>query len=264
MYADDTQLYMKITSPEEIKTMNQELKETVEWFVDNHLKLNAQKTEFLLISPPKSSAKIKEWTKMITTLNGTPTIVDSSKSLGIILDKDLNMRAHINTMTKNARFHLNYLRKLKPLIDPGDLKTAVQALVISRLEYGCAYLSGLPKISTAPLKACLNAATRLITESKKYDHITPHLKALNWLPYEARIELKIACITQKAIHHKTPHYLAHKISLSVGSRTSRGSEDFLLKPAFFRKKKKHTIEHSRELHQESPMPCNLKRKLSPF
>ena len=51
-------------------------------------------------------------------------------------------------------------------------------------------LIGQPKISTAPLKACLNAATTLITGSRNFDHISPHLKALNWLPCEARTQLK--------------------------------------------------------------------------
>lgn len=82
-------------------------------------------------------------------------------------------------MAKTARFHLSYLRNLKPFLDTPDLKMAIQALVISRLEYGCSTLAGLPKNSLAPLKACLNAAARLLTGSKKFDHISLHLKALN-------------------------------------------------------------------------------------
>lgn len=150
----------------------------------NHLKLNAQKTEFLVISPTKKSTVGMEWKNLITALNCTPTIVESAKSLGITLDKNLDMKAHIKSMAKSARFHLNYIKKIKPLITPADLKLAVQSLVISRLEYGCTTLAGLSKTAIAPLKACLNAAARIITGTRKYDHISPHLKALNWLPYE--------------------------------------------------------------------------------
>lgn len=174
---------------------------------------------------------------MITTLNGTPTLVDTTTSLGITLDKNLNMQNHIILLAKNARFHLNYLRKMKPFIENSDLKTAVQALAISRLEYGCSTLVGLPKISTAPLKVCLNAAARLITGSRKYDHISPHLKALNWLPYEAQIHLKLACITHKALNHNTPQYLAQKRTLSGGNRHSRSADNLLLKPSRFNKTK---------------------------
>lgn len=51
MYADDTQLYIKISSIEDIISMNMALKKTVHWLTTNFLKLNSQKTEFLLISP---------------------------------------------------------------------------------------------------------------------------------------------------------------------------------------------------------------------
>lgn len=104
MYADHTQLYIKITSIEEIVTMNQALKRTVHWLTSNHLKLNPHKKEFLLISPQKSATNICEWTKLITTLNCPPRLVDSTKPLGIMLDKNLNMLTHINTMAKNAHF----------------------------------------------------------------------------------------------------------------------------------------------------------------
>lgn len=236
MYADDTQIYIKIGSQEDIKAMNEALKMTLHWLTVNHLKLNAQKTEFLVISPSKKSSIGVEWKNLITALNCTPTLVESTKLLGITLDKNLDMKAHIKAVARSARFHLNYIRKIKPLITPEDLKLAVQSLVISRLEYGCTTLAGLPKAATAPLKACLNAAARIVTGSRKYDHISPHLKALNWLPYEARIQLKMACITHKALHHKTPKYLAQKLELPGGNRPARKAREMLLKPPIFRKK----------------------------
>lgn len=96
MYAADTQIYIKISSPEDILSLNETLKLTVHWLTSNQLKLNAKKPEFLLISPPKTNPDIQEWIKAITALNCPPTIVDSAKSLGIALDGSLNMRGHIN------------------------------------------------------------------------------------------------------------------------------------------------------------------------
>ena len=45
-------------------------------------------------------------------------------------------------MTKGARFHLNYIKKLKPCLPPTDFKMPVQSLVISSLEFGCTTLAG--------------------------------------------------------------------------------------------------------------------------
>lgn len=93
--------------------------------------------------------------------------MDSASSLGIILDKSLNMQKHISSLTKGANYQLSILRKLKPYLPARDLKVAVQALVISKLNYGIAMLYGLPRVKTAPLEVALNSAARLITEYSK-------------------------------------------------------------------------------------------------
>ena len=40
-------------------------------------------------------------------------------------------------------------------------------------------------------------ATRVIRGSKKYDHITPVLKDLHWLPIRKRIEFKILLLNKR-------------------------------------------------------------------
>lgn len=237
MYADDTQLYLKIASSVDIQSLNSLLLETQSWLTQNHLKLNALKTEFLLISPHKQSPDMEQWLNQLTALNCRPHLVDSASSLGIILDKNLSMQKHISSLNKGANYKLSILRKLKPFLPAHDLKVAVQALVIAKLDYGSATLCGLPRASTAPLRVAFNSAARLITGSKKYNHISPDLLTLKWLPYEARIQLKIACMAHKAIHFKTPLYLAQKLELSCGTRASRSANTLLLKPQKFKKKK---------------------------
>lgn len=73
-------------------------------------------------------------------------------------------------------------------------------------------LAGLPKAWLAPLRATLNVSARLITGSRKLDHITPDLIQLNWLSIEARIHFKIACLTHKAIHYNTPFTWQNNLS----------------------------------------------------
>ena len=45
-----------------------------------------------------------------------------------------------------------------------------------------------------------NTAARLITFTPKFDHISPVLFKLHWLPVEYRIQYKIGLLTFKAIH----------------------------------------------------------------
>ena len=57
--------------------------------------------------------------------------------------------------------------------------------------YCNAILYGLSKYKVQCLQYILNSATRLVSLSRKHDHISPVLMELHWLPIEQRIEFKI-------------------------------------------------------------------------
>lgn len=123
------------------------------------------------------------------------------------------MQEHISSATRAENFQMSILRKIKPFLPFEHFKSVVQALVISRLDYGNVTLSGLPRSKLAPLRTSLYSAARLNTGSKCYNHITPNLKSLNCLPLEARIQLKFACMTHKPLHSNTPKYIEQKLEL---------------------------------------------------
>jgi len=58
------------------------------------------------------------------------------------------------------------------------------------------------------LQAVQNAAARLITGTRRRDHITPILLQLHWLPVRQRIEFKLAMLVFKTLHGPAPQYVA--------------------------------------------------------
>ncbi len=58
----------------------------------------------------------------------------------------------------------------------------VHAFITSILEYCNALLGGCPAFSIYKLQIEQNAAARVLTRSRKYDHTTPILQSLHWLP----------------------------------------------------------------------------------
>ena len=58
------------------------------------------------------------------------------------------------------------------------------------------------------LQKLQNRAARILTYTRKYDHISPILKSLHWLPVEKRIIFKVLVITFKALHGLAPSYLS--------------------------------------------------------
>lgn len=161
MYADDTQHCIKLSFQDDIRRLDETLRKTQDWLAHNHFKLNPQKTELIIFAPTLRSQQPHPCSHNIKSLNSTLTICDSIKSLGITRDSNQNMQDHLQAGTSNVNLHLTLLRKLKPFIPLGDLKTAVQSLVLSRLNYGNATFIGIPKASLAPIKVAINAAARL-------------------------------------------------------------------------------------------------------
>jgi len=72
-----------------------------------------------------------------------------------------------------------------------------------------------------------NAAARLLTSTRRCDHITPLLRQLHWLPVQRRVEFKIACLVHQSLASRAPTYLTTDIHLvsEYGRRPQRSSTD---------------------------------------
>ena len=96
-----------------------------------------------------------------------------------------------------------------------------------------AVLFGLPDYLIKRLQYVLNAAARLVSLINKYDHITPVMMQLHWLPVKERINFKILLTTFKALHGINPLYLCELISPYQPRRALRSSDQLLLEqPAY--------------------------------
>ena len=84
----------------------------------------------------------------------------------------------------------------------------MHALVHSRLDYCNSVLARLPWSLVQQLQSVLNSAARLIFGLKRFDHNTPALMDLHWLPYPQRITYKLCMIMFKCLPGSAPAYLA--------------------------------------------------------
>ena len=69
-----------------------------------------------------------------------------------------------------------------------------------------------------------NAAAKLVVRARKYDHVTPILIELHWLPVFYRIRFKILLLTYKCLHGEGPEYLCNLLHpVNERSRSLRSS-----------------------------------------
>ncbi len=71
------------------------------------------------------------------------------------------------------------------------------------------------------LQMVQNAAARVLTRTRKYEHISPVLSTLHWLPSKHRIDFKILLMTYKALNGLAPQYLSELLSHYSPSRPLR-------------------------------------------
>ncbi len=100
----------------------------------------------------------------------------------------------------------------------------IHALVT--LDYCNSLYSGLPQSSLSRLQAVQNATARLLTGSKKRDHISPVLSSLHWLPVKFRVDFKILLF--KALSGCAPSYISELLVPYCPARALRSSSHLLL------------------------------------
>jgi hypothetical protein len=74
----------------------------------------------------------------------------------------------------------------------------------------------------------LNTAARILTKTKKCDHITPVLASLHWLLVKARADLKVLLLTYKALHVLASTYLSDLVLPYILTHTLRSQDAGLL------------------------------------
>ena len=124
------------------------------------------------------------------------------------------------------------LRKIRQYLTPEVAVLAANALVSSRLDYRNSLFRGLSCFNQHKLQSIQNTLARIVTNHRKYAHVTPILKQLYWLPIKYRCMFKTATLF---LHSGSPSYFQPFLSLSSCSYSTRRSHpdhQYLTVPPF--------------------------------
>ena len=224
--ADDTQLYIQCDNNEEsvrcaISHLEKCISEICEWMKQNSLKINQDKTEYIIFS-----------SKHISLTVGRDIIHPSEyvRVLGVTLDSQMNMHQHIANTCRSTYMHIRKINSIRQYQCKNSTASLVNATVLTRLDYCNSVYTGLPQKSMHKLQLAQNSAARLISQTPRHHHITPILIELNWLTITKRCQYKLLVLTFNVLHSQAPGYISDLFNWYTPARALRSTSTTSLVP----------------------------------
>ena len=121
----------------------------------------------------------------------------NARDPGVTHDQCLTMSTDVSNLCKSASFALKRIGNIRQYLDKPTSSTEklIHAFVSSKLDYCNSLMYGLADKEISKLQRVQNLTARLVTKTRRVDHITPILRKLHWLPVRKRSIFKILLIT---------------------------------------------------------------------
>jgi len=130
-----------------------------EWFAQNGLALNPDKTDVVSICPiwqHRTETAVDGIN--VAGINIKPA--DQLKSLGVILDHRLNFVPHVKNVCRNSFYHIRALRHIRRSINTECANEIACAIINTRLDYCNSLLVGTSQQNILALQRVQNAAAQ--------------------------------------------------------------------------------------------------------
>ena len=183
----------------------------------NDLMLNSDKTEAIVISAVNTRAHATV-DVVIDVCGCVVTPAPYVRDIGVWFDSTMSMVKNVSRVCQMAYCQLRSIARIRRSITTAACRTIVHALVMSRLDYCNALLYGLPDAQLQKLQFVQNSAARLVTVTRRREHITPVMFALHWLPIRQRIQFKLLLLVYRCTHQLAPDYLTALVVPYVPAR----------------------------------------------
>ena len=192
-YADDSQLWV-IFKPPELDTAIGQMEKCIvsvkKWMLSHQLKMNDDKTEFLVISSKSIARGIESHSLHIGDHQVVAT--SSARNIGVL------------SVCKSSFIHISNLSRIKKFVDSSSLECLVHAFITTKLDYCNSLLCGAPSTLINKLQRIQKIVARIITGHGRCEHITPVLKALTGCRFNKGSSLRLLswCIKPSTTWHR--------------------------------------------------------------
>ena len=162
IYADDTQLYIsfKCKDPlESLTKLNMCISDFRVWMINNKLKINDSKTEFIIFLSPLLKQNLSDLSVSV----GDMQVSSKVRDLGVVFDQYLTFHDHISGICKSTHFHLRGIGRIRNLLTFDATAQLIHALITSRLDFCNSILYNLPNKQIEILQRIQNVSHGITT-----------------------------------------------------------------------------------------------------
>ena len=182
LFADDTAVYLTVTSLEDANILQSDLDTLEEWERTWDMEFNPGKCQVLHITRSRQPLQSQY------TLHGQVLeSVDSAKYLGVNISQDLSWNHHINEITGKANRTLGFIKRNVKTKNEQVKELAYKTLVRPQVEYASSVWTPHTKENILKIEMTQRRAARWVKNNySTYDSVSHMLDNLGWRSLENR------------------------------------------------------------------------------
>ena len=228
LFADDSTLTCSFENfdPVSIPTvLEHELSKINDWLLLNRIKVNSQKSHFLIFSYRKkiNLNPIKFGDNFLSQC-------ESTKFLGIYIDDHLTFKEHIDHILKKVNKAVGILFKLNYFFPQNILVSLYNTLILPYFNYGIISWHNSSQYALNRLVTCQKKAVRAICSLEYNAHTNDHFKELKLLKLSDIYKLNLCSIMFSYITDPNNYPISNRFirNSHLHSYNTRNREDFVI------------------------------------
>ena len=217
-YADDTTVFASSSISKNIEfALNEDMRRVCAWFQANRLKVNVDKTKFIVIHPLRMEDK---FSNINVFVNGKLIGRESTmKILGVHFDEHLKWSHHVGILRRNVKFQYRALARAMKYFDLDTKLMMYNASIASRLNYADCIWNNCCRSDAAMLQTIQNMAVRRMINAGPRQTSGPILKDLGMLTLEDKRLQRSLVLLYKLMNDQGPEILICELDKYRNPRT---------------------------------------------
>ena len=206
LFADDTLLFSVGENVKSvIEDLNYDLKNLYRWLTDNNLKLNINKTKFMIVKNKYLMTNTNTDGVVINT--NKIEQVKETKYLGVIIDEHLSFSKHATYITNKVAKKVNVLGRIGHNLTQWTKQTIYRSIINPHFQYCSTILFLLSNSEINVLQKKQNQALRIILKCNRYTSINSMLDRVNMFSVKQILTLNTLIFIFKILHGLLPEHL---------------------------------------------------------